>query len=101
MRREVRYRPEAVEDIAEAYDWYEAERPGLGDDFRTALSQVEHLLAQSPESFPFVHRSLRRILLRRFPYSVYFELSDRGVEIWGCIHQARRPGVWRSRGKGM
>ena len=94
----VRYRPEAADDIAEAYDWYEAERPGLGDKFRAAVVAAEELLALSPTAFPVVYRRLRRLLLRRFPYSVYFTIEETGVVIWACIHQARHQRVWRARG---
>lgn len=94
----IRYRPEAVDDVVSAYDWYEAERPGLGEEFRDALTDAELLLARTPETFPIVHRDLRRLLLHRFPYSIYFSVNDEGIEIKGCIHQARHPRTWRSRG---
>lgn len=99
MTYQVRYRPEAVTDIEAAYDWYEAERAGLGLEFRGALVDAEHFLTETPETFPVVYRALRRILLHRFPYSVYFALTQADVEIWGCIHQARHPKTWRARGR--
>jgi len=52
------YRPEAVEDIAAAYDWYECERPGFGREFRAALAGAEQLLAPMPDAFPVVYRYL-------------------------------------------
>lgn len=99
MNVPLRYRPEAVEDVVAAYDWYEAERPGLGEEFRIALADAEHLLARTPEAFPIVYRNLRRLLLHRFPYSVYYSVGQDGVDIKGCIHHARHPRTWRSRGR--
>ena len=101
MTHPVAYRPEAVEDIEAAYDWYEAERAGLGLEFRAALTDAERFLAETPTAFPVVYRTLRRILLHRFPYSVYFTLTPEGVQVWGCIHQARHPRTWRSRGRAV
>jgi plasmid stabilization system protein ParE len=97
----VTYRPEAADDIEAAYDWYETQRAGLGLEFRAALADAEAFLTTTPEAFPVVYRTLRRILLRRFPYSVYFALVPEGVQIWGCIHQARHPNTWRSRGRAV
>lgn len=97
----IRYRPEAVEDVMAAFEWYEAKRPGLGVEFRMALTDAEQLLARTPETFPVVYRGLRRLLLHRFPYSVYFRIGQEGVDIQGCIHQARHPRTWRSRGRGV
>lgn len=93
----IRYRTEAVDDVVSAYDWYEAERPGLGEEFRNALTDAELLLARTPETFPIVHRGLRRLLLHRFPYSIYFSVGPESVNIRACIHQARHPRTWRSR----
>lgn len=93
----IRYRPEAVDDVTAAFDWYESERPGLGEEFRTALANAELLLARTPETFPLVYRDLRRLLLHRFPYSVYFSVDAEDVDIRGCIHQARHPRSWRAR----
>jgi plasmid stabilization system protein ParE len=91
------YRPEAVADIDGIYGWYEAQRPGLGNEFRAALTEIEGLLTASPGSFPEIRRGIRRVLLRRFPYTVYFRIQPDLVEVWACIHQSRHPRVARRR----
>lgn len=101
MKFLLRYRPEAVDDVVMAFDWHEAARPGLGEEFRGALADAELLLARTPEAFPVVYRDLRRLLLHRFPYSIYFSIGPNGVDIKGCIHQARHPRTWRARSGGV
>lgn len=70
---------------------------GLGRDFvlkaRTAIEKV----AAQPHSYPISHRKTRRILLDRFPYSVFYVVVGDIVKVTGCIHQRRSPRVWRSR----
>jgi len=61
--------PEAEQDIAEAYAWYEARRVGLGEDFLTSVDACLQAIRRTPEACAAVHESYRRGLLRRFPYS--------------------------------
>ena len=87
----------ASDDIEEAYRWYEAQRPGLGGEFEAALELVLRLVRTVPEAGPKVHRELRRLLVPKFPYSLYYRLGESVIEIRGCLHQRRDPRVWRRR----
>jgi hypothetical protein len=62
-------RPAAAPDIEDAYQWNEAQRPGLGDEFLAALKLTRDRVLQHPEAFPVLHRDTRRALIpQRFPY---------------------------------
>ena len=52
-----------------------------------------------PEVGPTVYQGLRRVLLHRFPYSVYYRLlpSLTTIEVRACVHQRRHPRSWRHR----
>ena len=97
MSRRLVYRPEAFADVAEAFLWYQAQRAGLGWEFEAALHTTVTLLQQAPELGPVVHRSLRRILLSRFPYAIYYSLTEELLEIRAVLHTRRNPKRWRSR----
>jgi plasmid stabilization system protein ParE len=85
------FTPLASADIEAAYAWYEGQRRGLGGEFRVALEVVWSLLNQFPEAGPIAHRDLRRVLVPRFPYAVYYRLGEQVIEIRGCLHQRRDP----------
>ena len=40
--------PEAEQDISNAYDWYEQQRPGLGEEFLSCLDACIQLICRSP-----------------------------------------------------
>jgi hypothetical protein len=42
-------RPEASKDMAEAREWYERQRPGLGEDFVQALHKCFEAIERSPK----------------------------------------------------
>jgi len=56
-------RPAAAADIEEAYDWYEQQRPGLGEEFLTAIRSTLDRMVTEPEAFAVIHRATRRALV--------------------------------------
>ena len=96
---QVVYRLAAGRDIAEARRWYDAKRAGLGREFRQAVRVVASLLKEHPDSFPRVHGEIRRALVTRFPYAIYYQRLDAdALEVIACLHTRRRPEPWRDRG---
>ena len=90
-------RPEAQTDLLEARDWYEQQRPGLGDAFAEAVEEMLARIKEMPELYAAMLREVRRGKLRRFPYVVYYRvLSDR-IEVIGVLHGSRDPKVWQDR----
>jgi hypothetical protein len=88
--------PEAEEELAVAAAWYERERPGLGEEF---FDEVVRALDQSvPLAVVDEDHIVRRVLLRRFPYTVVLlEVPENGPLVVAVVHQSRRPGYWRDR----
>lgn len=64
---EVAFAPAAALELVEAYDWYEAELPGLGVRFQAEIDSTLVRMTANPLQFPAVLRGARRALLRRFP----------------------------------
>lgn len=90
-------RPEAEQELAEARDWYEAQRNGLGDDFLAAIDPVFDQIRANPELYAPQYKSVRRVSLRRFPYVVYYRIVTGNVEVIAVLHGSRHPRHWRSR----
>lgn len=89
--------PEAEADVEEIHAWYAERGAGLGDEFRSALGQCIDGLANFPESHVLIHRSIRRAVLHRFPYCVFYVVEEERVVIHGCFHAHRDPNAWRRR----
>ena len=90
MRAE--YHP-AVEREPREIIHYHNERPaGLGDEF---LDEFEHQvlkIASNPFQWVEIEHGVRRALLRRFPYTVYFRVIGMDLlRITVVKHQRRHP----------
>ncbi len=86
--------PEVEQDLSEAYGWYESHRYGLGEEF---LSCVDACILRSPELHAKIHHDYRRILVRRFPYVIFYEYLDGTVTVYCIFHASRNPDKWRKR----
>lgn len=88
---------EAQADVEEAFAWYEAQRPGLGETFRRALDLAVESIEAHPEAYAILHRQTRRVLLPRFPYGLYYRVLGQNIVVVACLHGKRHPRLWRSR----
>ena len=89
--------PAAQIEASEAQDWYEGESVGLGAAFRTGLDHAVQRLTDNPLQFPVVFADIRRALLRRFPYALFFRIVDDAVFVMACFHSSRDPTNWQQR----
>ena len=88
---------EAREDVLEAFRWYEGERYGLGKVFRASLNQTIQRIRRAPLASPIVYRDLRRALVDRFPYGVFYRVQSGAIMVVGVIHGHREPSAWQRR----
>jgi len=89
--------PEAHQDIAGAYAWYEEHRTGLGEEFLSCVEACTEAIRRTPDLHPVVHETYRRALVRRFPYAIFYEHSERTVTVYSVFHTSRDPNKWRRR----
>ncbi len=97
MTPEFVVQPEAEADISEAFRWYEDKDDGLGSDFLRMLEACFAVIERYPQSYPVVRKQIRRAVLRRFPYSVFYFADDAKIVVIACIQASRSPKIWRRR----
>ena len=84
-------------ELIDAQDWYEGEVSGLGRRFRAAIDVLIARMSKNPQQFPLVFENVRRALLRRFPYSLFFVIEDETLLVIACYHASRDPFHWQKR----
>ena len=95
MNRLLLVRPKAEDDLAAALDWYEQRRAGLGGEFLDEIARAFIELEREPEQPRLYYRDFRRVLLRRFPYKVFYQVIGSRVVIFRVLHakQDHAPGL--------
>lgn len=89
--------PEALNDVDEAYCWYEDRRPGLGEEFLGCVDACIQGICRMPDRNPVIHEEYRRALVRRFPYAVFYEYTADMVTVYSIFHTSQDPRKWHSR----
>lgn len=99
MSRELRILPEAEAELLAAAAWYESRQSGLGVAFVEAVGRALERIVEAPQTSPLWRQGYpyRRHLLRRFPYTIMFTVTQLGVEITAIAHAKRKPGYWLNR----
>lgn len=93
-------RRSAEQELVSAAKWYEGKRSGLGHEYLTAVATAFRAVQETPDAFPAWERtSFRKCQVTRFPYAVFFVVSDDEIEVVAVAHGRRRPGYWRNRGR--
>ena len=91
MKYRLSFLPEVEEDAYAGYVWYERKSVGLGEDLLRMLYAKAGEVSRNPLLFQKVYSDFRRALLRRFPYAIYFTVTDRQIIVVGFFHCARDP----------
>ncbi len=94
---DITIRPKALKEIEEAWQWYEKQRDGLGDDFVLCVEESLEKISREPELYPFVHKKIRRTLIRRFPYGILYFIEKNMIVVVGVFHGSRNPKRWKDR----
>lgn len=77
---------------------YDAVRPGLGEEFLAELERVYEHIGAHPNLYQEVLPGIRRGILRRFPYHVYYVPAGPDiVHVIAVVHHARHERAWKKR----
>lgn len=97
----MRYRfvEEALAEFIAAGRYYNQQIPGLGDAFVDEVEAAIGRIFQSPTTWRIVEDDVRRYLVHRFPYGIYYTIENDIVIIWAVSNLHRDPDYWRERRK--
>lgn len=94
--------PEAFEELAQAVDWLNDDRVGLGEELVDAVDLAVRGLLRAPFiGAPVPHRKLseehRRMLVRRFRYVVIYRIRGDVLQVVAIAHTSRSQTYWMGR----
>jgi toxin ParE1/3/4 len=88
----IEYHPAVERELAEARDFYEKRAPGLGAQFIDEFERQVLRIAAAPGRWMRIKADIRRTLMSRFPYVIYFrQIATDRIRITVVKHQRRHP----------
>jgi plasmid stabilization system protein ParE len=97
MARSIRYHPLFESDVLNAAEWYDDRRPNLGADFVARVQRAIDRLVEHPERRTPVDYGVRYWPVERFPYVVFYDLTDTELLVLGVMHTSQESDKWLAR----
>ena len=92
------FHPAAEAEHLKSVAFYELERSGLGASYLTEFEGVMSRVCVGPHRYPIeLKPDIRRIPMKRFPFTVLYREKDGVVQVLAVAHQRRRPQYWAGR----
>jgi toxin ParE1/3/4 len=98
----LRIEAEAEAELRDAASWYESRRTGLGLEMLAEVDEGIERIRRTPFQFARLEtnpdeQTVRRLLLRRFPFQLIYEVAKEEIQLLAVAHTRRRPGYWKHR----
>jgi toxin ParE1/3/4 len=91
------YHPDAETELIEAAQFYEGRVSTLGAQFLDAVDQSVRAIIDAPERWRIIDADVRRYLMPRFPYAIYYRVTAEHIRVLAFKHHRRHPDYWRYR----
>lgn len=91
----IEFAPPAEQEVADAIAWYRSKNAVAADTFKTLVFDAVEMICHSPLSWPKISDcGVRKIVLPRYPYSMFFAVSGDTVTVLAFMHHRRAPREW-------
>ncbi len=89
--------PNARLDLKAAFEWYEEQLDGLGNEFLNSTEIEFKILEENPEMYQIIFEEVRRAPIKRFPFGLFYVIRDMTVHVVAVYHARRDPDGWKKR----
>jgi plasmid stabilization system protein ParE len=93
----IAFHPEVRGEVNDAFNWYERQRTGLGEEFLEVVNSALARIRLQPEIPQPIDLGVRRVRLKRFPYRVVYLLETTRIFVISIQHVRRDPASWQTR----
>jgi plasmid stabilization system protein ParE len=88
---------DAEGDFDNSYEYYFEDSPIVADAFFQRINDSFESIKKTPFSFPEVYKSIRKFIVKKFPFVIYFQVEEYTVKVIAIFHTSRNPEVWKER----
>jgi plasmid stabilization system protein ParE len=91
------FHPEALEEYLDAVSYYAKVNTRLARSFIKAVERGIEDILHHPEAWQSVEEDIRRHLIKRFPFGIYYSIEPNSILIYAVMHMSRHPDYWKTR----
>ena len=87
----------AQSELDDAFEWYETQQKNLGGQFIGEFNAAIKRISAYPDSYRLIDSTIRRCLIKRFPYCILYGINVDMIVIIAIAHLHRKPNYWQGR----
>ena len=91
------FHPEALEEYMQASSFYADISHELAEAFIESIETGIEQILENPEAWQIVKEDMRRHLVNRFPFGIYYCIEEETILIYAVMHMSREPEYWTRR----
>jgi toxin ParE1/3/4 len=91
------YQPDAEAELLEAIPFYGSRDESGEDPFLATINQHVVEISSAPRRFPKVGRDVRRCVVRKYPFIIFFKDHPDHIRILAVAHTSRHSDYWMRR----
>jgi plasmid stabilization system protein ParE len=92
------FHPAAEAEHLESVAFYESRQAGLGASYLAEFEKTMARACLAPQRYSVeLQPNVRRIRMKRFPFTILFQKSSNIVQVLAVAHDRRRPQYWLGR----
>lgn len=88
---------EAEVDFDNSYEFYFEESPIVADAFFNQINLGFENIKQNPKSFPIAYKDVRKFVIKKFPFVIYYRITETLIQVIAIFHTSRNPKIWDDR----
>ena len=88
---------EAEFDFDKLYEFYYDGSSKVAETFLDRINLCFENIKQNPNSFPIIHKDLRKYVVKKFPFVIYYRIIDTVIQVIAVFHTSRNPEIWNDR----
>ena len=88
---------EAEVDFDKSYEFYYEDSPKVAETFFKRINLGFENIKQNPNTFPIAHRDVRKYVVKKFPFVIYYRIIDTIIQVIAIFHSSRNPEIWNER----
>lgn len=88
---------EAEDDFEKSYEFYAEENEKVADNYFKQVDNSLKKISKSPLTYPKAHRNIRKYVIKKFPFVIYYKVTELIVRVVAIFHTSRNPEIWKNR----
>lgn len=95
---DVELHPDALVEFEESRDRYLAISYSVAESFLNQVDASMARIVENPKSYEVYKGATRRCPMRKFPFSVFYEVEETRIYVLAVAPEKREPDYWSDRG---